>query len=79
MAACPNSIQRAFEEVRRELEETVVKLKESHEPEHRRSLLLNMRLLLKEADEIIATDVPRTPIPALPVDLPAPAYDRQPE
>ena len=72
MAACPNPIQRGFEEVRRELEEMVAKLKESREPENRRSLLLNMRLLLMEADAIIATDGSRTLIRALPVNPPAP-------
>lgn len=54
VAACPNPREREFEEVRRDLEETVAKLKESHPPESRRSLLLNLRLLLMEADEIIA-------------------------
>ena len=75
MAACTNPTQRPFEEVRRELEEIVAKLKESREPENRRSLLLDLRLLLMEADEIIATDGTRTPIRALPVDPPAPAYE----
>ena len=77
MAACPNPRQRAFEEVRRELEEIVAKLEESCEPENRRSLLLNLRLLLMEADEIIATHGSLTPIRALPVN--PHAFDRQPE
>lgn len=64
-------MQRAFDEVRRDLEEIVAKLKESHEPEKRKSLLLSLRLLLMEADEIIA--VPDWPIRALPVNPPTPA------
>ena len=77
MAACPNPRQRAFEEVRRELKEIVAKLEESCEPENRRSLLLNLRLLFMEADEIIATDGSLTPIRALRVN--PHAFDRQPE
>jgi hypothetical protein len=56
VAVRPSPIQREFEEVRCDLEETVAKLKVSNQTENRRSLLVNLRLLLMEADELIAGD-----------------------
>ncbi len=43
-----------FSEVARLLEETLSELKQSHDPQLRRIMLADMRLLLAEADRLLA-------------------------
>jgi len=51
----PNS---DFVKLERELEKTLLKLKRATDPNLRRELLRYMRLLLREADQILDTSTP---------------------
>jgi hypothetical protein len=46
-----------FVKLERELEEAVLKLKQAQDPNLRRELLRNMRLLLQEADRLVDSGV----------------------
>lgn len=58
MATVPNSRGRDFENLQFDLEDVVSRLKKTLEPKSRASLLREFRLLLEEAERIIASDVP---------------------
>jgi hypothetical protein len=45
-----------FAVIERQLEVTLAKLKNTHDPEQRRNLLFQMRQMLMEADRIMAED-----------------------
>jgi len=53
------SAQRAFTEVKKDLETSLSKLQGANEPASRRSLLREMKLLLEEADRVVSVADPR--------------------
>jgi hypothetical protein len=50
-----------FRQIERQLEETLSELKEVRDPQHRRTLLSHMRLLLIEADRLLLKVTPTIP------------------
>ena len=57
VAAESQSQSRDFQSVRRELEAVVAELKTSHDPQTRKNLLRELRLLLEKADRLIASEI----------------------
>lgn len=57
MASPVRSPERNLEAIERELGQGLLLLKNTAEPERRREILRKLRLLLREADDIVAADL----------------------
>ena len=74
MASRAEQPLREFDQIHRELEEVVAKLKDCHKTKERRDLLLALRLLLVEADAATASpDEAITQLTLVPKQAPEPA------
>jgi hypothetical protein len=56
VASLPNYVQRPFDLVRQDLEDTLARIEDAFSPKDRRTLLKQLRELLEEADGIIQAE-----------------------